>query len=248
MHSISTRNFEIHIFALLTSRRKFQNVTGPKHKETKIRSLRTGPYFTETPLERIGTLQGSPRGGLALRRPEFWRPRRLSWSGERSGVTTSAQRVGSWLELARKHHRRAVTAEAGGRCRWNGDFGELSLRECEPTAWGASMCPRGGARRWDVAWSWRKKELGCDAPGFQPEHLTLIIQSTVLTLVKRRSTWAITSKTSPTNPNDPFWSTLVNPGSNPTQNPLNTPLPSSASQNFCRVLQISAKHFKNLLM
>jgi hypothetical protein len=27
MHSISNRNFEIHIFALLTSRRKFQNVT-----------------------------------------------------------------------------------------------------------------------------------------------------------------------------------------------------------------------------
>jgi hypothetical protein len=38
--------------------------------------------------------------------------------------------------------------------------------------------------------------------------------------VKRRSTWAITSKTSPTNPNDPFWSTIVNLGQNPTQNTL----------------------------
>jgi hypothetical protein len=63
----------------------------------------------------------------------------------------------------------------------------------------------------------------CDALGFQPELLTLMSRSTVLTLVKRRSTWAITSKTSPMTPNDPFWSTLVNPGSNPTQNPLNTP-------------------------
>jgi hypothetical protein len=57
----------------------------------------------------------------------------------------------------------------------------------------------------------RAAEGGCDAPGFQPELLTLMSRSTVLTLVKRRSTWAITSKTSPTNPNDPFgqpWSTL----------------------------------------
>jgi hypothetical protein len=45
----------------------------------------------------------------------------------------------------------------------------------------------------------------CDAPGFQPELLTLLSRSTVLTLVKRRSTWAITSKTSPTNPNDTPW-------------------------------------------
>jgi hypothetical protein len=84
----------------------------------------------------------------------------------------------------------------------------------------------------------------CDAPGFQPEYLTLMRRSTVLTLVKRRSTWAITSKTSPTNPNDPFgqpWSTF---GQNPTQNPLNTPWPSCFAWNFCRVLQISPKHFK----
>jgi hypothetical protein len=53
--------------------------------------------------------------------------------------------------------------------------------------------------------------VGCDAPGFQPEYLTLMRRSIVMTLVKQRSTWAITSKTSPTNPNDPFgqpWSTL----------------------------------------
>jgi hypothetical protein len=47
----------------------------------------------------------------------------------------------------------------------------------------------------------------CDAPGFQPELLTLMSRSTALTLVKRRSTWAITSKTSPTTPNDTPWST-----------------------------------------
>jgi hypothetical protein len=34
-------------------------------------------------------------------------------------------------------------------------------------------------------------------------------------LVKRGSTWAITSKASPTNPNDPLWSTLVNLWSKP---------------------------------
>jgi hypothetical protein len=33
MHSISNRNFEIHILALLTFREKFQDVTGlPPHK------------------------------------------------------------------------------------------------------------------------------------------------------------------------------------------------------------------------
>jgi hypothetical protein len=47
----------------------------------------------------------------------------------------------------------------------------------------------------------------CDAPGFQLGSLTLMIRSIVLTLVKRRSTWAITSKTSPTIPNDTPWST-----------------------------------------
>jgi hypothetical protein len=87
-------------------------------------------------------------------------------------------------------------------------------------------------------------QKSCDAPGFHPEYLTLMRRSTVLTLVKRWSTWAITSKTSPTTPNHPFWTTLVNPWSNPTQNPLNTPLPSSVSRNFCHVLRISPKHFK----
>jgi hypothetical protein len=86
--------------------------------------------------------------------------------------------------------------------------------------------------------------VGCDAPGFQPGLLTLMIRSTELTLVKQLSTWAITSKPSPTTPNGPFWSTLVNPWSNATQNPLNTPLPSSVSRNFCHVLQISPKYFK----
>jgi hypothetical protein len=63
----------------------------------------------------------------------------------------------------------------------------------------------------------------CDAPGFQSGSLTLMNRPTELTLFKRRSTWAITSKTSPMTPNDPFWLTLVNPWSNPTQNPLEHP-------------------------
>jgi hypothetical protein len=36
-----------------------------------------------------------------------------------------------------------------------------------------------------------------------------------LTLVKRRSTWAITSKTAPTTPNDTPWSTMVKVWSKP---------------------------------
>jgi hypothetical protein len=86
--------------------------------------------------------------------------------------------------------------------------------------------------------------VGCDAPGFQLELLTLMSRSAVLTLVKWRSTCAITSKTSPTNPNDPFgqpWSTFIQ---TLVQNPLNTLGPTSVAQNFCRVLQISPKHFK----
>jgi hypothetical protein len=71
-----------------------------------------------------------------------------------------------------------------------------------------------------------------------------MIRSTVLTLVNRRSTWAITSKTSSTNPNDPFWSTIVNLGQNPTQKPLDSFWPTSVNQYFCRVLRISPKHFK----
>jgi hypothetical protein len=39
-------------------------------------------------------------------------------------------------------------------------------------------------------------------------------------------------ETSPTTPNDPFWSTLVNPWSNPTQNPLNTPCPPVSAGTF----------------
>jgi hypothetical protein len=89
-----------------------------------------------------------------------------------------------------------------------------------------------------------RKLQKCDAPGFQPGLLTLMIWSTVLTLVKRRSTWAITSKTSPMTPNDTLWSTIVTPWSKPYPKPLNPFWPSSVSRNFCSVLQISPKHFK----
>jgi hypothetical protein len=58
------------------------------------------------------------------------------------GVTTSVRGVELWPGLAWKRHRRAVTTEAGGGCRRSGDSGELSLGECEPTAWGAPRCLR----------------------------------------------------------------------------------------------------------
>jgi hypothetical protein len=78
---------------------------------------------------------------------------------------------------------------------------------------------------------------GCDAPGFQPESITLMIRSTELTLVKRRSTWAITSKTSPMTPCGQPWS-------NPAQKSLEHPFASRVSRYFCHVLQISPKDFK----
>jgi hypothetical protein len=64
-----------------------------------------------------------------------------------------------------------------------------------------------------------------------------MIWSTVLTLVKRRSTWAITSETSPTNPNDPSWSTIVDLGQNPIQNPLtpfDPPVPTGTFAAFSK--------------
>jgi hypothetical protein len=65
----------------------------------------------------------------------------------------------------------------------------------------------------------------------------------MLTLVKRQSTWAIISKTSPTNPNDPFgqpWSTL----GQTLLKTLEHPFALQCQQNFSRVVQISPKHFK----
>jgi hypothetical protein len=59
----------------------------------------------------------------------------------------------------------------------------------------------------------------CDTQGFQLGSLTQMIRSTKLTLVKRQSTWAITSKTAPTIPNDPPWSTY---GQTLDKNPSNT--------------------------
>jgi hypothetical protein len=84
----------------------------------------------------------------------------------------------------------------------------------------------------------------CDAPGFQPELLTLMSRSTVLTLVKRRSTWAITSKTSQIIPNDAPWSTHGHGLVKTLVKPLEPFWPTSVSRYFCLVLQISPKHFK----
>jgi hypothetical protein len=64
----------------------------------------------------------------------------------------------------------------------------------------------------------------CDPLGFQPGLLTLIIRSTELTWIKRRSTWAITSKTSPTTPNDTPWSTNGQGGVKTLVKPLKHPL------------------------
>jgi hypothetical protein len=81
----------------------------------------------------------------------------------------------------------------------------------------------------------------CDAPGFQPGFLN---PNDPVNRVDFGQTTVNLGHHLENIINDPFWSTLVNPWSNPTQNPLNTPLPSSVSRYFCHVLQISPKHFK----
>jgi hypothetical protein len=76
-------------------------------------------------------------------------------------------------------------------------------------------------------WPLKPKPFECDAPGFQPGYLTLMIRSTELTLVKRRPTWDITSKTSPTTPNDTPWPThgqgLVKTLVKPLEHPFDPP-------------------------
>jgi hypothetical protein len=79
---------------------------------------------------------------------------------------------------------------------------------------------------------------------FSRVYLTPKIRSTELTLFKRRSTWAITSKTSPTTPNDTPWSTHGQGWVKILVKPLKRPLTLLYRPEFCRVLQISPKHFK----
>jgi hypothetical protein len=78
--------------------------------------------------------------------------------------------------------------------------------------------------------------------------MTKSARSNSLTLVKPRTTWVITSKTSPTNPIEPSGSSqhtlVVNPWSKTRSNPTWTLTSANVFQNFCRVLQISPKHFK----
>jgi hypothetical protein len=78
--------------------------------------------------------------------------------------------------------------------------------------------------------------------------MTESAESNRLTLVKPRSTWVITSKTEPTTPIDPPWPSqhtlVVNPWSKARSNPTKTLMSMNVLRNFCRVLQISSKHFK----
>jgi hypothetical protein len=80
----------------------------------------------------------------------------------------------------------------------------------------------------------------CDAWGFQPSSLTPINQSTALT-------WSNDGQPGPS-PRKHHRPSLMTPLGQPMvkvwSNPLNTPLTSNVSRYFCRVLQISPKHFK----
>jgi hypothetical protein len=67
------------------------------------------------------------------------------------------------------------------------------------------------------------------------------------TVVKPRSTWAITSKTEPTTPIDPWPSQhtpVVNPWLKTRSNPTETLMSMNVLRNVCRVLQNSPKHLK----
>jgi hypothetical protein len=84
----------------------------------------------------------------------------------------------------------------------------------------------------------------CDAPGFHPGSLTLTIGSTELT-------WSNDGQPgpSPRKHHQPplvthFGQPLVKFGQNPSQTPLKPLWRSCVAENFCRVLQISPKHFK----
>jgi hypothetical protein len=81
----------------------------------------------------------------------------------------------------------------------------------------------------------------CDALGFLFNSNS---RSTQLTVVKSRSTWALTSKNSLTYPSEPFWlvDTLVGPTHG--QNPFVPLVFIEVCRNFCRVLQNSPKHLK----
>jgi hypothetical protein len=86
--------------------------------------------------------------------------------------------------------------------------------------------------------------VGYDAPGFRPGYLTLMIRSTELTLVKLRSTWAITSKTSPMTPNGTPWSTHGQGWVKTLVKPLEPLLTHQCQPELLPRSQISPKHFK----
>jgi hypothetical protein len=71
-------------------------------------------------------------------------------------------------------------------------------------------------------------------------------------LVKPRSTWVITSKTSPMNPIEPLDQVYTHPWSTFGQRHGQTPLKHwcrrNVFRNFCLVLQISPKHLKSTNM
>jgi hypothetical protein len=74
MHSISNRIFEIHIFALLTSRRKFQNVTDRLTKTTHFIPIHTtysAERYVEIYVELIVRLHGVPKTILSERGTQF---------------------------------------------------------------------------------------------------------------------------------------------------------------------------------
>jgi hypothetical protein len=70
-------------------------------------------------------------------------------------------------------------------------------------------------------------EVECDAPGFYLASLMVMTESAEsnrLALVKPMSTWVITSKTSPTNPIEPFDQVYTHPWSTLGQRHGQTPL------------------------
>jgi hypothetical protein len=99
MHSISNRNFEIHIFTLLTFRRRFQDVTQVlHHKPEKCVSMvqvATGKRHRQR--SKGAALSSLTAGQLSLR-----------WARDRGAARISTPKFGSHEEVGPKTTLRSV--------------------------------------------------------------------------------------------------------------------------------------------
>jgi hypothetical protein len=117
MHSISNRNFEIHIFALLTSWRKFQNVTGRQlrsticHTSTRREIVRHACKLLP-PWPIIGGAAPQPRGQGTMDSNHSHALRLLHNIGTRLNQTSRTWRPHLLSRLACSHPSTSTTVRA----------------------------------------------------------------------------------------------------------------------------------------